>query len=84
MDIGPILPTHFLRAPSAHSNGNLLWSLTLSFPIFQCQVRDSHLCVEWQKPAAQAEGETFTFWRHNLISDIALTTVRPLGPHSLP
>lgn len=65
----------------------MLWSLTLPlsvFSAFQCQGRGQlSVCEQWQKPAAQAEGETFTFWRHNLISDVALTTVSPWGLHRL-
>lgn len=54
------------------------------FSVFQCRGRGQpSVCEQWQKPAAQAEGETFTFWRHNLISDIALTTVGPWGLHRL-
>lgn len=43
-------------------------------------------CAWGQKPAGQAEGWKLAFWRHNLISNLVLTshvartTVGPLGP----
>lgn len=58
VDIGPVLPTHFLRASGAHDSVDLLWSLTLSLPVFsvfQCRGRGQlSVCEQWQKPAAQA------------------------------